>query len=177
MIQILEARHRHHFGRDSSLGRRDASAQAENGERPVYRFQQRRAFVAPHPMGNFDARRNHVREPVGLHLRGGPGHGFLQPRGTAQAIANTVAEIRQLVHAALIGQRCVDEFGSRIAVLFGQRARVLREERSRERGAGYEYDSALVHHAPAYHALSPVMNRKPCSCMMRRACSAASGKT
>jgi hypothetical protein len=116
-VELFETRYGHNLRRDSALGRGHAGAQAQDGERLVHRFQQRGAFIASHPVRNLDAWRDDVGEAVGLHLRSGPCDRLIQRRGTAEAIPDSIAEVGEPLHAALVGQRGVDQFGRAVVVL------------------------------------------------------------
>ena len=65
--------------------------------------------------------RDDILEAIPLHLRGGPDNGLFERRGSAEPVANAIAQIRQFVVAVVVGERGRDQFVGGFFVLLSKR--------------------------------------------------------
>ena len=92
-----------------------------------------------------DPWRNDIDQTVRPHLRGRPFNGLFERGRAAQPVPDPVAKKRQLLHAALIGQRGVNQPVGHFPILFRQASPVLGKQRKCQ-GSGGEFRQRTSSH-------------------------------
>src|SRR4030095_16029202 len=104
-VELLEAPHGENISLDACGRRTDAVAKTQHHERPCLWREYFSAFLATHPVRNFDRLGVNVLEAVLLHLSDRPLDRLLQRTGAAQSMTEGVAEQRQPVPREEAGAR------------------------------------------------------------------------